>query len=260
MLQRTRTQLTTKATFTSSWLRECHLDVHRDNPPSVAHISKKVEYVRRCAIESAYVPTQGSDEPTKAYKRKVYNTLLQIHSRASYVQEMRIQKIWPATDWNLVWYNLHSSPVPESMKATWFHVIHDLTPTNVRLHKIRLSNTDLCKSCGAVDDVLHRMTTCGEGQKIWSWTARRLAKMLRTTERYIPTAWLLRPDCTTRPLTKRRAVQWLLAHTVQFHINRTRDKTLDNYIQYVRTQKRIMYAQTKRHVLVDNFLCVVDED
>jgi hypothetical protein len=38
------------------------------------------------------------------------------------------------------------------------------------------------------------------------------------------------------------------------------DKTLDNYIQYVRTQKRIMYAQTKRHVLVDNFLCVVDED
>jgi hypothetical protein len=46
----------------------------------------------------------------------------------------------------------------------------------------------------------------------------------------------------------------------EFQINRTRDKTLDNYIQYVRTQKRIMYAQTKRHVLVDNFLCVVDED
>jgi hypothetical protein len=83
--------------------------------------------------------------------------------------------------------------------------------------------------------------------------------MLRTQERYIPTAWLLRPDCTIRPLTKRRAVLWLLAHTVQFQFTRSRDKTLDNYIQYVRTQKRIMYTQMKRHVLVDDFLCVVDE-
>jgi hypothetical protein len=103
---------------------------------------------------------------TKAYKRKMYNTLLKIHSRALYVQELCIQNLWPEIDWDVVWSNLHSSPISESMKATWFQVIHDLIPINVRLQEIHLSPTNACTACGAVDDVLHRMIKCGDGQMI----------------------------------------------------------------------------------------------
>jgi hypothetical protein len=101
---------------------------------------------------------------------------------------------------------------------------------------------------------------CGDGQMIRSSTARRLALILRTTARYIPTEWLLRPDFITWPPTRRRDVLWLLAQTFNFQLNQTGDPTLFGYIQHIRAKKRLLYTQARRSALVANFLCVVEED
>ena len=71
---------------------------------------------------------------------------------------MRITKIWPNPDWYTVWKNIHCTPVPGGTKAVWYKVIHDILPTNVRLHKIRISPTDKCNNCGMHDTIApHRM-------------------------------------------------------------------------------------------------------
>ena len=56
---------------------------------------------------------------------------------------VRIERLWPDTDWAAVWKNLWSTPAPESTKASWYRIIHDIVPTQERLHKIRFAPIDL---------------------------------------------------------------------------------------------------------------------
>jgi hypothetical protein len=73
-------------------------------------------------------------------------------------------------------------------------VIQDILPTNERLHKIRLLDSSLCSHCGEPDTVQHRVTVCEEEARIWQWTKRRIAWILRIDPAHIP------PDWTTRPV------------------------------------------------------------
>ena len=80
---------------------------------------------------------------------------------------MRITKLWPNTDWNTVWKNIHCTPIPGRTKAAWYKAINDILPTNERLHKIGMSPTDMCSNCGMHDTLQHRLTECGEDPQIW---------------------------------------------------------------------------------------------
>ena len=124
---------------------------------------------------------QGTMESKRAYKRRVYNTLYHISRGKTGVQEMRIIRTWPTTEWTIVWKNIHSTPVSGGMKAAWYKVINDIHPTNDHLHKIRTSPTDKCRICGMQDTVQHHLIECSEGPQIWQWTAQKLAHILRTT-------------------------------------------------------------------------------
>ena len=44
------------------------------NPPFRDVIPENLEYLRRFAMDSAYVDEQGPMESKRAYKRRVYNT------------------------------------------------------------------------------------------------------------------------------------------------------------------------------------------
>jgi acetone carboxylase gamma subunit len=51
---------------------------------------------------------------------------------------MRIEKLYPETQWDTVWKNLNAAWIPNKIKTTWYQVIHDIEPTNDRLYKIKL--------------------------------------------------------------------------------------------------------------------------
>jgi hypothetical protein len=103
--------------------------------------------------------------------------------------DMRIQTKWPTHDWKTIWSNLHMSPVNNTMKGEWYKIIHDLTPTNERLHKIHLSSTDKCRICTRTDTLIHRITDCGEGDATWEWIRRKMAVIIRINPKYIPKEW-----------------------------------------------------------------------
>jgi len=134
---------------------------------------------------------------------------------------MRVTQVRPSTKWAPAWKILHTTLVTEEAKSAWYIVIHDLLPTNVRLHTIRLRESNLCKDCGRQDTIIHRLTEGGDGSVILEWTRRRIVLMLRTKPRHIPTDRLLSPLLQVWLPQIHRAVLWTLANLV-FHQIQTR--------------------------------------
>ena len=54
-----------------------------------------------------------------------------------------------------------------NLRSAWYTVIHDLLPTNTRLQRIRLVDTDNRTLCGRQDTTLHHLTECGVGRETW---------------------------------------------------------------------------------------------
>jgi hypothetical protein len=163
LLYRMRQQVMKQGTVTLAWMRTWGLNVKGVNPPFRDGIPENLEYLRRFAMDSAYMDEQGLMESKRAYKRRLYNTLDNISRGETALQDVRITKVWRNTEWKTVWKNIHCTPVPGGTKAVWYKVIHDILPTNVRLHKIRISPTDKCILCGMQDTLQHCLIKCGEG-------------------------------------------------------------------------------------------------
>jgi hypothetical protein len=166
-LYRIRQNMMKGRTITWAWLRTWGLSAKGTSPPFRDVIPEGLGYLRCFAMDSAYIEEQGTVESKGVYKRRVYNTLYIMNRRETGTQEMRIVGVWPTTDWTAVWRNLHSTPVTDAMKTAWHKAINDITPTNDRLYRIRISTTDKCNKCGTQDTVIHRLIECGKGPKIW---------------------------------------------------------------------------------------------
>jgi hypothetical protein len=217
-------------------------------------IPESLEYLRCFAMDSVYVEEQGTMGPKRAYKRRLYNTLYDMNRRATGIQEMCMTKLWPTTDWNTAWKNIHITPVPGATKAAWYKAINDILPTNDRLYRIRISPADKCNNCGMHDTVLHRLIECGEGPQIWQWTTQKFVLILRTIPTRIPSDWLLRPQCTLWPPTRRRAFMWILANVVFFRTGPNRELTQRDFMNVVWENKQKLYHTVKRRILVANYL------
>ena len=138
--------------------------------------------------------------------------------------------------------------------------IPDILPTNERLHRIRIAPTYKCRHCDGQDTILHRLTECGEGERIWTCTRQRLAHILRTIPGRIPSEWLLRPHFTLWPPTRRRAVQWILANVVFFRTQLQRELTLHDLMDYMKRTKCKMYQRSNRRECVANYLTFIDTE
>ena len=80
-------------------------------------------------------------------------------------------------------------------------VLHDLLPTNTRLHRIRLVETEDCTLCGKKDTTIERLADYGVGEEMWKWTRRELAARHRTAWRRLPPGWFLGPNFATLATT-----------------------------------------------------------
>jgi len=171
---------------------------------------------------------------------------------------MRIIKLWPQTNWELVWKNFLATPVRISDLMTWYEVIHDIIPKNIRLNRIRMSNTDACTECGQKDILEHRLIECGEGRRMWNWAQSRIARIIRTSAANISSEWLTRPHFQLWPPYRHRAVLWMLALYVNFRLNNSRTLLPQELMDFMRRSKWKMYMLSNRHKFIANFLAVLD--
>jgi len=95
-----------KATFKADWLTSWHLHVRTPNPRHIKRLPAKFDYFYRNNIKAAYTPIRDDSENHKSHKKIIYKTLLTSVRAAAGFPEMRIQKLWPNTDWTRIWKNL----------------------------------------------------------------------------------------------------------------------------------------------------------
>jgi hypothetical protein len=145
-------------------------------------------------------------------------------------------------------------------KMTWYKVLNDIVRTNVRLHSINMTATHKCRHCDEPDTLDHRISKCGAGRLMWTWTATKIATILRTNARYIPTDWTLCPACEMWPRRRKRAAgAACYLPTRKLQCNNANATTLLDYVNYVRCCKEKLYTNPGRRSLVANYLLVVDE-
>jgi hypothetical protein len=170
----------------------------------------------------------------RSFARRVYDTLRTISTAGNRPWEVRIVQLQPAIDWPIVWGNLHNVRIFYGARSAWYMVIHEIIPTNVRLHKIRLVDTENCTRCGTQDTMLHCFTECGVGKDIWESTRTQIARMQRTVINRIPTDWLFRPCFKTWPRQRHQAMLWFLAYKVVYQVNQRRTLSVTEYVDLMR--------------------------
>jgi hypothetical protein len=108
----------------------------------------------------AYISHPDRDENTKAFKKRIYNTLHTMERAATGNREIGVVKQWPLNDWDRIWRNLHTAVITDTLKSTWYNIIHDLIPTKEQLAAIRLADSNQCDKCSKTDTLIHRLTDC----------------------------------------------------------------------------------------------------
>jgi hypothetical protein len=234
LLYRTRTLSQRDGQITAQWQRYWNLHTFRGNPRHVQRIPKSLEYLRIHALEMAYVEHPKQSESLRAFRTRLYGTLRTMKLATNKRRDVRNTLLYPTTDWDRVWSNLHETWASDVIKANWFKVIHDILLTNERLHTIRLTNSVLFSTCGERDTTMHRITECGEGRKIWEWTRQRIAWILRMDPARIPQEWTLRPQFHIWPPRRHRAVLWITAHKVWYRLRESRTSSAQQYLDFLR--------------------------
>jgi len=93
---------------------------------------------------------------------------------------------YPDVNWKRLRTNLHTAWISDVRRSTWYMVIHDLIPTNDSLAAIKLTETNRCSICDAIDTTQHRLTQCGESKLIWNSTRAKMAAITRTNSLDVP--------------------------------------------------------------------------
>jgi hypothetical protein len=253
-----RTQGQRPGTLSAAWMRKWNLKVQSTNPPFVGRIPGALDYLRRLEIDSAYMTLQGHMESQRAYKRRLCTTIHNMMIEATGNQQMSIARLWPQANWKVAWKNPHDTPVTASSRTTWFKVIHDMIPTNDRLHRIRLTPTDICRNCDKKDTLEYCIIYCGEAKEMWLWTKQRLAQMLRKVPGRIPDGWLICPQLTLWPPQLNHTVLWLLANFITFRAQKQLDLTLQDFIDFPKQRRWKLYVTANRRTSVGYFLTTTD--
>ena len=190
------------------------LAISQDETPHIRVIPRTLEYLCIYFHEWAYMESQRQAETRRAFKRRVYDTLRIMSTVESKPWEVRIMQLQPVIDWSLVWGNLQNVRLTDGDRAAWYMVIHVILPTNVSLHRIRLTDTEKCTQCGRPDTILYRLKESGVRQEIREWTRTRISRIQRMDPRLITKEYLLRPCFKLWPRQRHQAKFWLLANVV----------------------------------------------
>jgi hypothetical protein len=115
--------------LTVGWLGYWNINSGIENPPYPDVVPATMGYLRTYTTDIAYVPGQRRSETIPAYKIRIYTKLTALSITMSSPQGMRVEKLWPHTDWQAIWKNLTETPTSEADIAVWYKVLNDIIPT-----------------------------------------------------------------------------------------------------------------------------------
>jgi hypothetical protein len=74
------------------------------------------------ALQMAYIDTPRQNEPSKAFRHRIYETVCTTAMAENVPREMRLIQIHPTTDWTRVWEKLHATWASDNKLLPAFQV------------------------------------------------------------------------------------------------------------------------------------------
>ena len=256
-LTRLMSQLCKQGTVTAEWISTWRGFIQKDNPPNQCRLPPALEYLRPFFQECAYIGQKTVDETQRSFKARIYETQTTFDMPEILKRAPRMECKQPAQRWDRIWRNISHKHLTSEARSAWFRAVHDIIPTNVRLHTIRLRETPRCMKCGQTDTIMHRVMSCETAQDIWSWTRFRIALMLRTDPRHVPFTWLLFPTMQIWPPQRHNAILWMLGHMVQYTTTKHPTLMMQDYIDFMRRSRWKTYQWDGRKRSYGNYLDVL---
>jgi hypothetical protein len=229
------------------------------NPPNLQVIPRKFEYMRLFLGEWTYMLEPQPEENPRTFKRRVYSTLRGLKNGTAELPRMRIMINMASTEWPRIWDNISKPFLPEDVRSTWYCVVHDIIPAQVRLYKIRLQASEKCIKCTQVDTLTHRMTSRGDAAAVWNWARVRVATMVRTEPRNVPASGLTFRNFDISPRPKHNAVLWIIANMVRYTDTSRKMTSYVEYMDYMRQARWKTYRWRKRTVTWESPGCMHGE-
>jgi hypothetical protein len=230
----------TPETFSADYLAYLYAVYHEHGKLFTPRVLKLSPHFKEFAVISADIGPH-CDVTGRALIKLAYESLLP----QRLPRRVRVEELLPNTNWPLVWSNVQSRVLTLAARSSWFEVVHDLLPTNSRLHRINRSATDRCAHCGRWDTALHRVSTCGEAAVIWRWLHDKLAHINAVPPQGLAQDFLVRPDVqlSSHKPTHNTAI-WLVGHTVMAVLSAPRAPSLPDVVDF--TLKPLHAAILKR--------------
>jgi len=120
-------------------------------PPHASRYSIKLAYVRAYPTDMAYTTLPGQEETPRYFGRRQYTKLHTMAMAGSTIRDIHVMTMHPTLTWPQIWLNLQTAWFPDDVTSAWFMAIHDIIPTNDRLFKIHLADTNRCNHCAQTD-------------------------------------------------------------------------------------------------------------
>jgi hypothetical protein len=136
----------------------------------------------------------------------------------------------PNAEWTTVWENIASTSLSDETRSTWYRVIHDLIPKQVRLHEINIHH--MYVQCNDIYTLLHRHNVHCHLRAVAMDTSQDCCHT-STVTRYVPSQWLLLPNITFWPKTKRQTKIWLTRHYVHYVVRNGSSVTQHDYMDFL---------------------------
>jgi hypothetical protein len=157
LLSRMHIQGACSGTIMAEWLHSWDLKGRTPNPPNATAYPTGMVHVRAYPLHMPYAPTPRLEETPKSWRRRIYLVLHNMNNTASPVRSLRIMKMYPNNNWSRIWLNLHTAWIRDTVRSTWYMVIHGILPTKKRLRRIAITDSDHCNHCGQTDTLYHRI-------------------------------------------------------------------------------------------------------
>jgi hypothetical protein len=163
--------------------------------------------------------------------QRLYRLLYQRHHHSS----SELARRYPQHNWPAIFRNfqfLHTFPY---LHDSWYKILYDVIPHNVKLYHLHIIDTDLCISCQQPETMEHLVTECDHNSIIWRQYLIMVARLLRISVNYLTYDQLIRfPEFHCFPNTKKRFLLWLTAHTISFLIKKPDYQMAMSYLSYLK--------------------------
>jgi len=134
--------------------------------------------VVRNAIEKCVIRCITNDglsrQEGKLERKQIYNQIKPVDEVA------HIRSFWEKKcGWNDSFWELAFKCTGESrLRLLQWKILHNIYPTNILLHKMKISDTNKCKSCLEIDFTEHFFFYCNQVRKIWEEVENLIATIL----------------------------------------------------------------------------------